>query len=317
MPHEATMNGSDMILVADIGGTNTRVALGDRAGKLHNICTLKNIEINDLRDPLAEMTASGAVVTDAVLAVAGPVDGETVSITNHPWKISQAGLKNALGLRSLTLINDFLAAAYAVPAVGENELLHLQEGEKHRRGNILVCGPGTGFGAAALIHSEREPVGLASEAGHIILGPSGSAEEAIFSRLKPDGAPIAVEEILSGAGLSNLYRAMHGSSLRSEEIINRSQTGDAKANDAVLLFLKIFGRVTGDLALAYNAMSGVFLAGGAGRALTPHYKASSFLDSFRAHPPYSERLASVPIAVLMHEHPGLLGALQFGLARST
>lgn len=303
-----------MILVADIGGTNTRVALGDQAGQLHNIRIFKNAEIDDLRGPLAAMIAAAPVVTDAVLAVAGPVESENISVTNYPWKISQAQLRSALGLRHLTLINDFLAAAYAVPALGADKLLYLQEGGRQQRGNILVCGPGTGFGAAALIDSEREPVGVASEAGHIILGAADDREESLFNRLRADDAPVSVERILSGDGLVRLYRAMHGSLLRSEEIITRSLTGDAKANDTVLLFLRIFGRVSGDLALAYNAMSGVFLAGGVGRALARRYKTSSFLDSFRAHPPYSDRLANVPVAVLIHEQPGLLGALQFSLA---
>jgi glucokinase len=303
-----------MILVADIGGTNSRVALGDRAGTLHNIRAFKNAEITDLYEPLSA-TVAAASVTDAVLAVAGPVDGDVVSITNYPWKISRPDLESALGLRRLTVINDFVAAAYAVPAIGESELSYLREGER-RRGNVLVCGPGTGFGCAALIDSMQGLVGVASEAGHAILGAANDKEEEIFSRLREDGSPLSIESILSGDGMSRLYGSMHGNSLRSEEIIARAGAGDESASAAITLFLGIFGRVSGDLALIYNATSGVFLAGGVGRALAHHYEASPFLASFCDHPPYSERLSKIPIAVLLLEQPGLLGALQFGLRQT-
>jgi glucokinase len=308
------VTGSDLILVADIGGTNTRVALGDRAGQLHHVRTVRNVDVRDLREPLEAAIGSNNI-TDAVLAVAGPVDGDNVAVTNHPWKISQPLLRKSLGLARLTLINDFLAAAYAAPTVGDDELLYLQGGAVSRRGNILVCGPGTGFGVAALIDSARGRVGIASEAGHIILGAADGAEEAVFDRLRKDGEPIGVETILSGEGLSRLYGAMNSTPLRSEEIISRLQAGDSKATTSVSLFLSIFGRVSGDLALAYNAMSGVFLTGGVGRALARHYQSSPFLDSFRNHPPFSRQLMETPVAVLLHEQPGLLGALQFGLAQ--
>jgi len=304
---------AERILIADIGGTNTRIALGDRNGRLHDLQTIKNSDIADLREPLQTAIGDNSI-TEAVLAVAGPVDSETVSLTNYSWKISKPSLQKSLGLTRLTVINDFMAAAYAAPAMRDEELLFLQGASAHRSGNILICGPGTGFGVAALIDSRRGRVGLASEAGHAILGPVDRSEEKIFERMR-SGDPLSTETVLSGQGLSRLHEAMHDLRLNSEEIIGNLKAGDAKAIETVSLFLSIFGRISGDLALAYNAMSGVFLAGGVGRALAQHYKSSSFIASFRNHPPYSERLAKVPVAVLLHEQPGLLGALQFGLAQ--
>ena len=301
----------ERILIADIGGTNTRVALGDRAGQLHNLRTIRNTDIGDLREPL-EATIGTSRITDAVLAVAGPVDSDTVSLTNYSWQISKPLLKKALGLTRLTLINDFLATAYAAPAIGDDELFFLQGSSARRSGNILVCGPGTGFGVAALIDSQRGRVGIASEAGHVTLGAVNRSEDKIFERIG-GGSALSVETVLSGQGLSRLYEAMHNGRLSSEDIIADLQGGDEKATETVSLFLSIFGRVSGDLALTYNAMTGVFLAGGVGRALAQYYKSSAFIASFRNHPPYSERLAEVPVAVLLHEQPGLLGALQFGL----
>jgi len=305
----------NLILVADIGGTNSRLALGDRAGRLHNLRTIKNAEISDLREPLEAVIGSSGV-TDAVLAVAGPVDSDVVSLTNYSWKISRPMLMQALGLTRLTLINDFLAVAYAAPTIGDDDLLYLQGNSVGSRGNILVCGPGTGFGVAALIDSPHGRVGISSEAGHAVLGAASRSEEIIFSRLRDGGEPLSIEAVLSGQGLSRLYEAMNDSPLSSEDIMARLQAGDEKASKTVSLFLDIFGRVGGDLALTYNAMSGVFLTGGVGRALVQHYKLSPFVASFQNHPPYSERLAEVPVAVLLHEQPGLLGALQFGLAHS-
>jgi glucokinase len=127
---------------------------------------------------------------------------------------------------------------------------------------------------------------------------------------------LSVETILSGAGLSRLHDALTGNSLRSEEIFKLADAGDPSANNTIAKFLSVFGRVAGDLALAYSAAGGVFIAGGVGRALANRYEASPFLASFDDHPPYSERLSKVPIALLLLEQPGLLGALRYGLSRT-
>lgn len=307
---------SELILVADIGGTNTRIALGDTAGRLHGLRVLKNSNIRDLQTLLKE-TIGGADgrVASAVLAVAGPVDGDEVRLTNHSWKISRSGLEEALGLRRLVLVNDFLAGAHAVPALLATDVIQIQKGEAGGASNILVCGPGTGFGAAALIDSGATKSGIASEAGHMVLGATSDEESELFRRVSHRGRPLVVEDVISGSGLVSLYSALSQTALTSEEIIASAQADNIAARKAVAVFMKVFGRIAGDLALAFNALGGVYIVGGIGRALAPMYAQSEFLESFCDHPPYADRLRRAPLHVVTHDQPGLLGALQIGIAK--
>ena len=308
------MPDRELVLVADIGGTNTRVALGDTAGGLHGLRVLQNTDIDDLHTLFAEtIGAGGSRVASAVLALAGPVDGDEVRLTNHPWTISRTGLEHSLGLRRLILVNDFLAAAHAMPVLDERDLIGIQTGEAAGRSGILVCGPGTGFGAAALIDSDGRKTGIASEAGHMVLGATSPEEIELFSRIAQD-RPIVVEDVVSGTGLVSLHRALSQTVATSEEIIASAQAGDGAACKAIAAFMNVFGRIAGDLALAYNALGGVYIVGGVGRALAPMYERSGFLESFCNHPPYEDRLRRAPLCVVTHDQPGLVGALQIGIA---
>lgn len=307
------MPDSELVLVADIGGTNTRVALGDSAGGLHGLRVFKNADIDDLQTLFEETIGTDRRVASAVLAWAGPVDGDEVRLTNHSWKISRSGLENSLGLRRLILVNDFLAAAHAVPVLHERDVIEIKKGEAAGRSGILVCGPGTGFGAAALIDSAGTKTGITSEAGHMVLGATSQEEIELFGRISKNG-PIAVEDVLSGTGLVSLYRALSQKTLTSAEIIASAQAGNVDARRTIAVFMKVFGRIVGDLTLAYNALGGVYIVGGIGRALAPMYARSGFLESFCNHPPYADRLRRAPLYVVTHDQPGLLGALQIGLS---
>ena len=306
---------SELVLVADIGGTNTRVALGDTTGGLHGLRVLKNTDIDDLQTLLEETIGAGRRrTTSAVLALAGPVDGDEVRLTNHPWTISRSIFENALGLRRLILVNDFLAVAHAMPVLKERDVIEIQKGEAAGPGNILVCGPGTGFGAAALIDSGATKTGITSEAGHMVLGAASQDEIELFSRISLQNGPTAVEHVLSGTGLVSLCRALSQKVLTSEEIIASAQADNVDARRTIAVFMKVFGRIVGDLALAYNALGGVYIVGGIGRALAPMYAHSGFLESFCNHPPYADRLRRTPLCVVTHDQPGLVGALQIGIS---
>lgn len=303
-----------MILVADIGGTNTRIGLGDGAGGLHRLRVLKNTDIADLREPLAETVADGGDIRAGVIALAAPVDADEVRLTNYPRKLSRPELQRSLGLQRLLFVNDFVAAAYAVPALAASDLFPIQTGDAVTGGNILVCGPGTGFGAAVRIQSKERSVSLSTEAGHMILGASNDEEARLFARLAPAGRPLGVEAVVSGGGLRALYRAISGTQLSSTDIIASVRAQEKDAGTAIAAFMRVFGRISGDLVLAYNALGGIYIAGGLGRALETLYRGSPFLEAFNGHPPYEERMRRVPVRVITHEQPVLLGAVQIGLA---
>lgn len=313
-PKGEILRAQPAILLADIGGTKTRLALG-RGGRLGKIKSLFNDGVPDLQELLArELAAAGKNrPTMAVLAVAGPVDGDHVALTNRAWSFSQAKLKRGLKLKRLIVVNDFVAVAHALPVLKAKDLVRIRGGRDKKDGSLLACGPGTGFGVAALIRAAPVPAVLASEAGHMMLGPATADEVEIFARLS-EPKPLVVENLLSGPGIARLHRALSGQSLTSDQVITNAKVGHAEALRTVEAFLRILGRVAGDLALAFDARGGVYIAGGVGRALAPLFSNSPFRKAFEDRPTYRDRLVAIPVYVIAHPSPELLGALTLGLA---
>jgi len=272
--------------------------------------------VPDLRELLErELAAAGKPrPTTAVLAVAGPIDGDRVALTNRAWWFSQAKLKRALKLKRLIVVNDFAAVAHALPVLQVKDLVRIGGGKGEPGGNLVACGPGTGFGVAALVRRAREPFVLSSEAGHMMFGPAAAEEAEIFARLSPGPKPRVVENLLSGPGLARLHRALAGQTLSSDHVIINVKAGDEAALRTVEAFLRLLGRVAGDIALAFDARGGVYIAGGVGRALAPLFAASPFRKAFEDRPTYGDRLAATPTYAIVHPSPELLGALTLGLA---
>ena len=303
-------------LVADVGGTNTRIAIGGLDGVLHGE-THKNDDVQDLVPLLSETLAQlgGARPRFAVVAVAGPTEGEEIRLTNRPWKFTRAGLKQILALDELIVVNDFFAVAHALPALEKDELMPIGRATAAKTGNFLACGPGTGFGVSCLVRSGKEFSAVASEAGHMRLGAANAAEARVIERLVQDYGAVAVESLLSGRGLAAAHRVLSGREESTDSIITAAKAGGSEARATVDFFMGIFGRIAGDLALAFDARGGVYIGGGVGKGLAELYAGSPFEAAFRDHPPYQDRLAAIPINVILHPFPGLVGAQQIALAR--
>jgi glucokinase len=302
------------ILVADIGGTKTRLALA-RGGRLGKIRSLFNDGVADLQELLTrELAAAGKKrPTIAALAVAAPIDGDRVALTNRAWSFSQAKLKHALKLKRLIVVNDFAAVAHALPVLKAKDLVRIGGGKGKKNGNLVACGPGTGFGVAALVRTARGLFVLPSEAGHMLFGPAAKDEAELFARLSgPE--PLVVENILSGPGIARLHRALSGQALTSDQVITNAKVGHQEALRTVEVFLRLLGRVAGDIALAFDARGGVYIAGGVGRALARSFATSPFRKAFEDRPTYGERLAAIPTYAIVHPSPELLGALSLARA---
>jgi glucokinase len=301
-------------LIADIGGTNTRLALGKANGELSQLRTCANDDVEDLSALLLEAADAMGRPREAVIAVAGRVEGGDFRFTNRDWTISQSALQATLGLERLMLVNDFAAMAHSIPALRAADLQPVGAGDADARGNILVCGPGTGFGVSVLVRGGRDAVAIATEAGHMRLGAVNEQEADIFARVAPSGT-LSVEDMLSGRGLVALHEAKGNERLSSDAIIAGADKKDAAARATVADFLGVFGRIVGDLALAFDARGGIYIGGGVGRALAPFYGSPSFRRPFEEHPPYRDQLRSIPIHVILHPYPGLIGALQIARER--
>lgn len=294
-------------LVADVGASTIRIAL-TRGGELFSV-RVRALRKGD--SPQALIAAALAVAKPrplhAVVAVAGPVDGDRVTMTNFAWSFSQNELKRALRLKRLVVVNDFVAVAHALPALRSADVISIPGGHRQSGGNLLACGPGSGFGVAALIPGRR-PIVIASEAGHMRLGAATARTARVLAHLVRELGTVVTEDVLSGPGLVRLHRILSGKQESAEDIVSAARKGRLMPKATAELFLRWFGRIAGDLALAFDARGGVFLAGGLARALAPLVAASDFRETFENHPPYVSRLAAIPVHVIVHPAPGLLGA---------
>jgi glucokinase len=295
-------------LVADIGASTIRVALARANGAL---VSMRSFPLRSDENPETRLAAALLAAKPrpdaAVLAVAGPVDGDQVTMTNFNWSFSQKTLMRSLKLKRMTVVNDFVAVAHALPALRPADLVSLPGGHKNAKGNLLACGPGSGFGVSALIPARR-PIAIASEAGHMRLGAATADAARVVAHLVREMGTVVTEHVLSGPGLARLHRILTDRHESAEEIAAAARRGQAEAKATVDMFLRWFGRIAGDLALTFDARGGVYLAGGVSRALAPLVASSGFREAFENHPPYATRLAAIPLYVVVHPAPGLAGA---------
>jgi glucokinase len=303
-------------LVADIGGTNTRIALGDSNGNLHGTRSLANEQLADPIAALADAMTGGDVPRPeaAVIAVAGRVEARAVRLSNYNWSLSEAELERALGLRRVLLVNDFVASAHAVPALTGSDVVPLNGKLAPPDGNILLCGPGTGFGAAGILRDGGTVRVAESEAGHMALGAVTAAELAAFAKIAGGDRGLIIEDVLAGSGLVALHEALANARMSSGDLVAAAIRGETAAKHTMDMFMAVFGRVAGDLALAFNARGGVYMSGGLGQALAPFYNEAPFRTAFEQHRPYEEFLRSIALFAVAHPCPGLVGALQIAKA---
>jgi glucokinase len=295
-------------LVADIGGTNLRVATTGR-DTLDALETYSSEQVSDPGQVLADYAAKAGGISCAVVAVAGPVAGERFSLTNRDWSCSLGELKKLLRMEQVVVVNDFAAMARSVTGLSKDDLIPVRAGEAVADGNVLVCGPGTGFGVSVLVPGEGGRA-IASEAGHMRLGATSEEEFDALAKLRGGEEPPAIEHVLSGRGLVALDRALNGSERKPADILSTADS-DAGAARTLRLFMRIFGRTVGDLALAFDARGGIFIGGGLGLALRPFYYAMpEFLAAYEQHEPYADRLRKIPISLIAHPYPGLIGAAE-------
>jgi len=258
----------------------------------------------------------------ASIAVACPVSGDEVRLTNRAWAFSQAELRRALGLDQLMVINDFGAVAHAVPALGANDrvLLHGND-ELPPRGPITVLGPGTGLGVALLIgDAETGWRVVETEGGHVSFAPQGDEELAIARWISARYGRCSNERLLCGAGIAQIDAALAAGddlsvppdwakNLRDPaQIVAAALDGhDLNARRTLARFCAVLGSVAGDAALIHGART-VMIAGGIVPRFVPFLKSSAFRERFLAKGRFAAYLESVSIQVVTHPQPGLLGA---------
>ena len=206
-------------LLADIGGTNARFALSDGT-RLFAIQTLPTADYPTLQDAIrAYLQAQGETVAQAAIAIANPVTGDHIQMTNHHWSFSIAAMQHELRLEKLRVINDFTAQALAIPRLTATEKRAVRAGEAVAGTPIAVLGPGTGLGVSGLIPNGDRWIALASEGGHVSFAPRDDAELAIWQYARIQYGHVSAERLINGAGLSLIDSALANA---ENDVSNRS-----------------------------------------------------------------------------------------------
>ena len=297
-------------LIADIGGSNSRLALAGASGWPERILVTENAMMADLETAVARyLQETGARPRAATFAIAGPVLGEEIALTNCAWRFRRSELANRFGFSRLQIVNDFEAIAWALPQLTAAHVRPLGQGALSKEGVKLVLGPGTGLGVAALLPVGRRGYAIASEGGHILFGAHCPDERDVFDRLHEERGTVSAEMVLSGPGLLRLARALHPECgyREPEAVIAAARRGDAAARAVTGLFVRLLGRFAGDMALAFKALGGVYIAGSIVCGLGPLLDEAEFRAAFEGHPPHEGLLQAAPTFLITSDQPGLIG----------
>lgn len=309
------------VLIADLGGTNIRLALAGRGtapgDRFSNVAVRRCAEFPNLAAAISaylETLPAGARPTRGAIAVACPVTGDEVRLTNLDWRFSVAGLQRDLAFERLDVINDFAAIAYAVPHLGTGGCRQVGGGAPADQAPIGVIGPGTGLGVTGLIRTEAGATALETEGGHVTL-PAMDAEEAeIIGVLRQRFGHVSAERALSGPGLVNVYQALSVIAGREpgqptpDEITSAAHADPGSVyGHTVEMFCRLLGTVASDLALSLGARGGVYIASGIVGKLGPAFDNSGFRARFEDKGRFSEYLAAIPTFVVTEDLPALRG----------
>ncbi len=307
-----------MRLVADVGGTHIRLGLvGGKDIAPTAISKLRSADFDSLEAALTAYKEehNAAIISEACIAVAGPVNADRVKLTNLPWEFSQTELQQALQVEKLAVINDFAAVALAIPYLNPADRSQVGTGHADQSLPIVAVGPGTGLGAAMLVTHNSQHTIIPTEAGHAAITAETDIEHAIIKHFAAGGAHINREFLLSGSGLQALHCALNAiqnagtPQLTPAEIQKRACDGsDVMCAQALSIFCAWLGGVCADQALCCGARGGVYIGGGMVKKFLDFFLASDFRQRFENRGAMRGYLQAIPTYVITREHCALLGA---------
>jgi glucokinase len=332
-----------MLLAGDIGGTKTLLGLFNRAPERPTpieVGEFTTLDYDSLVPMIREFLKANNVdpkrIEAASFGVAGAVTDQVARMTNVPWLVDASEIGPGAGLRHVHVLNDLEAMATSIPVLEGDELAVLQQGVTQPTGNGAVIAAGTGLGEALLLNVDGRFIAGASEGGHADWGARTPREIEMLTVLTREYGRVSVEHILSGPGLVNIYQFTHNSFGGAEFIspaakvprqlcvgikhvddpadlpkaISQSamERRCPKCVEALDLFVTAYGAEAGNLALRTVATAGVYVGGGIAPKILPVIEAGAFLDAFRSKEPLADFVATIPVAVILNDEAGLLGA---------
>jgi len=306
-------------LLADVGGTNARFALETAPGQFEAVQVLGCADHATLADAIRSYLASPEVshygkLSHAAIAIANPVDGDGVRMTNHHWQFSIEGMRQEVGLATLMVVNDFYALARSLPHLQDGDKVQVGGGTARAGAPLALIGAGTGLGVSGLIPVGNSWTALSGEGGHVGFAPANPLEVAILQFAWKEFEHVSAERFLSGAGVELLYRALadcHGQqpeAIGAPEISRRALAGECALSSQVLdVFCGMLGCAAGNLAVTLGAQGGVYIGGGIVPRLGERFAQSCFRSRFEQKGRFSSYLAQVPTYVITAEYPAFLG----------
>jgi glucokinase len=310
------------LLVGDIGGTNVRFALADTSTPAYSkVISYECVDFASADEAIETYLAQiGAPRPQIIcIAAAGPVVDGHVLFTNNNWSMDVGELEKDFEGAKAHLLNDFEAAAYALPILGKKDCLRIGSLPRVRLGDadytIGLIGPGTGLGAAGLCRRDGRVFPIVSEAGHVGFAPETQVQMEILEHLRNEFDRVSDERLVSGRGVVNIYHAlvrMHNRKVThnsAKEVFSMAASNpDSIAAEAVQVFYEVLGQIAGNLALSIGAYDGIYIGGGIVRRVPELMVNSRFRSGFELKGRYRSLMEKIPTQVIMHSHPGLLGA---------
>lgn len=305
---------TELALVGDIGGTNSRFGLVEPgAARVRDIAVQKNQNFASLEDSIAAyLTAKGLTgLAAAAIAVAGPIEGETVGLTNRDWRFTRESLRQAAKARRFRLLNDFEALALSLPHLDGDDLVQVGGETPAKPAVKIVLGPGTGLGMATLAPlPEGGWMALPGEVGHITLPVATREEFEWREKMTRPGVLFESEDAITGGGLLRMYRAASAAPAFStpEEVLQAALAGTDEAAVRTLdQFITWLARIAGDAAMTMQARGGVYLAGGIAPSIVEKLKTGSFRTIFQEKGRLAGVMRPIPVYVIIDRFPAFKG----------
>ncbi|MDO8653259.1 MAG: glucokinase [Undibacterium sp.] len=303
-------------LIADIGGTYARFALETGRGEFERIVSFRCADYPDFHSAVTAYlhTVAPAHVEHAAVAIANPVDGDQVSMTNYHWKFSIEQMRLQLGLDTLVIVNDFTALAMAVPRLDAHDVRQIGGGDSSKQSVIGLLGPGSGLGVSGLIPAGDGWISLGSEGGHSSFSPCNEQEIAVLRFAWKSFEHVSFERLLSGPGLELMYRALAeyagvaGADLTAPEITQRAlDQSDPVCLATLDVFCSLLGTAAANLAVTLGALGGIYIGGGIVPRLGAYFDQSPFRARFEQKGRFSAYLAAIPTYVITAEQATFMG----------
>jgi glucokinase len=314
-------------LVADVGGTNAR--FGTVAGPGADVADVRVLPVAAHAGPAAAVrayldgqAAGAARPQSAAFALATPVQGDRIALTNGAWDFSRAGTQAELGLKTFLCMNDFEAQALSLPRLRPHQLRAWGDapavtGDVPVGTVLAVIGPGTGLGVGGVIRAPGLWLTLPGEGGHATLAPGDDFESAVLAAARREFPHVSAERFLSGIGLPVLCRSVAAAmgqgedvaALPADQIVARGLAGESPACVRTLeLFCGLLGSFAGSVALTLGSRGGVFIGGGIVPRLGDYFFQSQFRARFEAKGRLHTFVDGIPTALITDTLAALSGA---------